>query len=45
MVEMEIISYALLAAPDAMFHSQSSEARYNITAWLKTINGKRLPHN
>ncbi|KAF1931382.1 uncharacterized protein M421DRAFT_99224 [Didymella exigua CBS 183.55] len=43
MVEMEIISYALLAAPDAMFHSQSDTAKRNITEWLKTINGKDFP--
>ncbi|KAF2626136.1 hypothetical protein BU25DRAFT_370583 [Macroventuria anomochaeta] len=43
MVEMEIISYALLAAPDDMFHSQSSKAKHNITEWLKTINGKDVP--
>ncbi|KAJ4983812.1 hypothetical protein SVAN01_10675 [Stagonosporopsis vannaccii] len=43
MVEMEIISYALLAAPNALFHSQTSEAKHNITEWLKTINGKDFP--
>lgn len=43
MVEMEIVSYALLAAPDAMFHSQTRQARFNITEWLKTINGKDFP--
>jgi hypothetical protein len=43
MVEMEIISFALLAAPHAMFHSQTEAARANITAWLKTINGKDVP--
>jgi hypothetical protein len=43
MVEMEIISYALLAAPDAMFHTQTDVAKYNITEWLKTINGKDFP--
>lgn len=43
MVEMEIISFALLAAPDVIFHSQSDEARHNITEWLKTINGKDFP--
>lgn len=43
MVEMEIISYALLAAPDAMFHLQRDEAKHNITEWLKTINGKDFP--
>lgn len=43
MVEMEIISYALLVAPDTMFHTQSDEAKRNITEWLKTINGKDFP--
>ncbi|KAI8935138.1 hypothetical protein NX059_007732 [Plenodomus lindquistii] len=43
MVEMEIISFALLAAPDAMFNAQEEKAKYNITAWLKTINGKDFP--
>ncbi|KAF3044369.1 hypothetical protein E8E12_009757 [Didymella heteroderae] len=43
MVEMEIISYALLAAPDVMFQEQSDAAKHNITEWLKTINGKDFP--
>ncbi|KAH8725050.1 hypothetical protein GQ44DRAFT_681997 [Phaeosphaeriaceae sp. PMI808] len=43
MVEMEIISFALLAAPEVMFHSQTDEAKQNITEWLKTINGKDFP--
>jgi hypothetical protein len=43
MVEMEIISYSLLSAPDVMFHSQTEEARENITEWLKSINGKDFP--
>jgi hypothetical protein len=43
MVEMEIISFALLAAPDTMFHSQTEDAKRNITAWLGTINGKDFP--
>ncbi|KAG9193915.1 hypothetical protein G6011_03950 [Alternaria panax] len=43
MVEMEIIAFALLAAPDTMFHSQTEEAKRNITAWLGTINGKDFP--
>jgi hypothetical protein len=43
MVEMEIISFALLSAPDAMFYSQTKEAKQNITDWLKTINGKDFP--
>jgi hypothetical protein len=43
MVEMEIISFALLSAPDTMFHSQNEEAKRNITTWLGTINGKDFP--
>ncbi|KAF1845259.1 uncharacterized protein K460DRAFT_311442 [Cucurbitaria berberidis CBS 394.84] len=43
MVEMEIISFALLSAPDTMFHSQTQDAKNNITEWLKTINGKDFP--
>jgi hypothetical protein len=43
MVEMEIISFALLVAPDAMYHSQTPEAQKNIATWLGTINGKDFP--
>ncbi|KAF2689907.1 hypothetical protein K458DRAFT_327906 [Lentithecium fluviatile CBS 122367] len=43
MVEMEIISFALLTAPDDFFHCQSSEVQRNITEWLKAINGKDFP--
>ncbi|KAF2112786.1 hypothetical protein BDV96DRAFT_157389 [Lophiotrema nucula] len=45
MVEMEIISFALLAAPDALFNKQTKAAQKNITTWLKTINGKDFPTN
>lgn len=43
MVEMEIISFALLAAPETLFHSQTEGAKRNITSWLQTINGKDFP--
>jgi hypothetical protein len=43
MVEMEIISYALLSAPDVMFHNQELQAQKNISSWLGTINGKDFP--
>lgn len=43
MVEMEIIAFALLVAPEAMYHSQSQQAKHNIANWLKTINGKDFP--
>ncbi|KIX05712.1 uncharacterized protein Z518_03684 [Rhinocladiella mackenziei CBS 650.93] len=43
MVEMEIVSFALLSAPHAFFHKQTPEAKANITSWLKTIIGKDMP--
>ncbi|KAI4654329.1 uncharacterized protein J4E78_007374 [Alternaria triticimaculans] len=43
MVEMEIISFALLSAPETMFHSQTEEAKRHIREWLETINGKDFP--
>ena len=43
MVEMEIIAFALLAAPDTFFHSQSIQARENIKKWLYACNGKDFP--
>ncbi|KAJ4359449.1 uncharacterized protein N0V89_000002 [Didymosphaeria variabile] len=43
MVEMEIISFALLAAPDTLFHQQTERAQTNIREWLKTLNEKDFP--
>lgn len=43
MVEMEIISFALLAAPDTFFHQQSKLAQVNIRNWLYTLNEKDFP--
>lgn len=43
MVEMEIISFALLVAPDRMFYAQDERVRGNIKAWLGSINGKDFP--
>ncbi|KAK2753460.1 hypothetical protein FQN54_007850 [Arachnomyces sp. PD_36] len=45
MVEAEIISYALLSAPELFYHSQPETARHNITSWLKCMNGKPMPDN
>lgn len=45
MVEAEIISYALLSAPEQFYHSQSEAVRRNITAWLRCMNGKPMPEN
>lgn len=43
MVEAEIISFALLSAPERLFHSRDETTRRNITAWLRGINGKQMP--
>lgn len=43
MVEMEIISFALLAAPEVLYEKQEPRAKANIASWLMTINGKDLP--
>lgn len=45
MVEAEILSYALLSAPDAFFYSQDEAVRRNITLWLRGMNGKTMPPN
>lgn len=45
MVEAEVISYALLSAPDNLFHSRDEKTRRNIIAWLSGINGKQMPSN
>lgn len=56
MVEMEIISFALLSAPSAFWPSASPEAspeefhkvkeqRAQIVKWLQGINGKAIPKN
>ena len=43
MVEMEIISFALLAAPEIFYGKQSSTAKSNIVSWLRSINDYLLP--
>jgi hypothetical protein len=43
MVEMEIISFALLAAPDVFYHRQDPTTKSNIAAWLRAINDHPLP--
>ncbi|CAI6332906.1 unnamed protein product [Periconia digitata] len=43
MVEMEIISFALLAAPDSFYHSQAASTQENIKKWLYACNGKDFP--
>ena len=43
MVEAEIFSYALLAAPEQFFNRLSKEQKANVVSWLKSMNGKQMP--
>lgn len=43
MVEMEIISFALLAAPQVFYESQEPATKTNIINWLRPINDHALP--
>lgn len=45
MVEAEVVSYALLCAPESLFHSRNERTQKNITTWLRGINGKPMPNN
>lgn len=45
MVEAEIVAFALLAAPHKIFEPLSNRQKDNITAWLKSLNGKQMPRN
>lgn len=45
MVEAEVVSYALLCAPESLFHSHNERTQKNITTWLRGINGKPMPNN
>jgi hypothetical protein len=51
MVEVEILAYALLAAPSAFLGTQGSvnaedvSRRQNITRYLQSVNGKEFPLN
>ena len=45
MVEAEIISFALLTAPDAFYNPLPEECKRHVAAWLKGINGKVMPVN
>ncbi|KAH6891517.1 hypothetical protein B0T10DRAFT_605763 [Thelonectria olida] len=43
MVEAEIISFALLSAPEIFFHGQEERTRHNIESWLRGLNNKEMP--
>lgn len=45
MVEAEIISFALLTAPEAFYAPLGSQDKTNLVAWLQGLNGKIMPEN
>lgn len=45
MVEAEIISFALLAAPASLYETLESSDKSNLVCWLKGLNGKVMPEN
>ncbi|GJN76646.1 hypothetical protein PLIIFM63780_000132 [Purpureocillium lilacinum] len=45
MVEAEIISFALLAAPAAFYDPLSDDCKKHLANWLYGLNGKQMPEN
>ena len=45
MVEAEIISFALLSAPEKMYEPLSDLSKSHLVDWLKGLNGKVMPEN
>lgn len=45
MVEAEVIAFALLVAPNQLFHAFDVQTRSNIATWLGNMNGKDMPSN
>ncbi|KAH6685977.1 hypothetical protein F5X68DRAFT_135759 [Plectosphaerella plurivora] len=45
MVEAEIISFALLAAPERLYDPLDASQKLNITNWLKALHGMPMPPN
>ncbi|TLD05418.1 uncharacterized protein PgNI_10015 [Pyricularia grisea] len=45
MVEAEIVSFALLAAPDALYGVLDARSRINVADWLRGMVGKPMPLN
>lgn len=43
MVEVEIIAFALLSAPETFYHSYPTAIQANIRTWLLGMNGKPMP--
>ncbi|TQV90606.1 hypothetical protein IF1G_10758 [Cordyceps javanica] len=45
MVEAEVISFALLSAPEVFYEPLDKAAKVNLKAWLHGLNGKIMPEN
>ncbi|ELQ34685.1 hypothetical protein M0657_005911 [Pyricularia oryzae] len=45
MVEAEIVSFALLAAPDRLYGALDARSRTNVANWLRGMVGKPMPLN
>lgn len=45
MVEAEILSFGLLAAPEAFYTPLTDESKKHLIAWLMGLNGKVMPEN
>ncbi|KAK2608893.1 hypothetical protein QQS21_002606 [Conoideocrella luteorostrata] len=45
MVEAEIISFALLTAPESFYEPLSGDDKTNLVSWLRGLNGKVMPEN
>ncbi|KAJ5690490.1 hypothetical protein N7462_004882 [Penicillium macrosclerotiorum] len=45
MVEAEILSFALLSAPEILYHNQDEKTKQNIETWLRGMNNKQMPDN
>ncbi|MBE3048161.1 DUF2264 domain-containing protein [Candidatus Bathyarchaeota archaeon] len=45
MVEAEIFSFALLAAPEKFYGRLDEGEKQNVLAWLSSIRGKEMPRN
>jgi hypothetical protein len=45
MVEAEIISYALLAAPEVLYDPLSDAQKGNWIRWLRSLKGRTMPEN
>ncbi|OAR01037.1 hypothetical protein LLEC1_04504 [Akanthomyces lecanii] len=45
MVEAEVLSFALLSAPESFYEPLNETAKSNVKIWLQGLNGKIMPEN